>query len=143
MFFSISFSPPVCLSPSLVVSTICHPPLHQRLGFQNGAFLSAFVPQFKKKKKRHFHIRGEKYESRRICSGMRSGGRRVAICTCLTQEIIGVWPENCRSIITAFFELEPLVFDELGLPGWPPCIVSVKLPDQRLQTCGHSDSVVG
>lgn len=44
--FSIPFSPPVCLSASLVVSTICHPQLHQRLGFQNGAFLSAFVPWF-------------------------------------------------------------------------------------------------
>lgn len=75
--FSIT-SPPVCLSPSLVVSTICHPQLHQRLGFQNGAFLSAFVPWFfkkKRKRKTFSHLRRE------ICGETRSGGRRVAICT--------------------------------------------------------------
>lgn len=64
-------SQPRCLS------TICHLQLHQRLRFQNGAFLSAFVSwvNFFFFKKRHFHIREEKCESGRMNRG--AAGERL------------------------------------------------------------------
>lgn len=97
------FPPCLPVSQPSCLSTICHLQLHQRLEFQNGAFLSAFVSWLKKKKKK---ITLEK-------RNMRAGGyarkwgssrsrRQAVIYTCSTRKFanqICIWSENGVALV--------------------------------------------
>lgn len=142
LLFSIPFCPPVCLSPSLVVSL----PSVIRGSIKGSDFkMEHFFQRLclglkKKKKRRHFRIREEKYESGRICTEMRSGGSRWVDLHLidptnhlhLARICIALVCNHYVIIIIIKYISFLLIFYMLKLSRWSPFILSLKRHDQSL-----------